>query len=177
MAAEPGTNRETADCNLACVWLVCIVAAMGGLLFGYDWVVIGGAKPFFEKYFQLGGGALSGWANSYALLGCLAGALIAGGASDRLGRKRLLVAAAFLFTVTSIGNALAPDFAAFVAWRICGGVAIGLASALSPMYIAEVAPAPMRSRLVAINQLTIQTVACTATTHPAGVHLAMQPTV
>ena len=155
MAAEPSAKGETADYNLAYVWLVCIVAAMGGLLFGYDWVVIGGAKPFFEEYFQLGTGALSGWANSCALLGCLAGALIAGVASDRLGRKRLLIAAAFLFTVTSIGNALAPDFAAFVAWRICGGVAIGMASALSPMYIAEVAPAPMRGRLVTINQLTI----------------------
>jgi sugar porter (SP) family MFS transporter len=148
-------NAETSAYNLPYVWLICIAAAMGGLLFGYDWVVIGGAKPFFEKYFQLGNEAASGWANSCALLGCLVGALIAGAASDRLGRKRLLIAAASLFAVTSVGNALAPDFAVFVAWRICGGVAIGLASALSPMYIAEVAPASMRGRLVAVNQLTI----------------------
>jgi sugar porter (SP) family MFS transporter len=157
MATELSTDSETAVYNLAYVWLICIVAAMGGLLFGYDWVVIGGAKPFFERYFELTSGIASGWANSCALLGCLAGALIAGAASDRFGRKRLLIASAFLFAVTSIANALAPSFTVFVAWRICGGVAIGLASALSPMYIAEVAPASMRGRLVAVNQLTIVT--------------------
>ncbi len=153
--AEPVTVHETAPCNLAYVWFVCSVAAMGGLLFGYDWVVIGGAKPFFEKYFELRSEVLSGWANSCALLGCLAGSLIAGAASDRFGRKRLLIAAAFLFAVTSIGNASAQELGTFVAWRLGGGVAIGLASALSPMYIAEVAPAALRGRLVAVNQLTI----------------------
>lgn len=157
MATEQSTDSETAVYNLGYVWLICIVAAMGGLLFGYDWVVIGGAKPFFERYFDLTSGGASGWANSCALLGCLAGALIAGAASDRFGRKRLLIASASLFAVTSIGNALAPSFSVFVVWRICGGVAIGLASVLSPMYIAEVAPASMRGRLVAINQLTIVT--------------------
>jgi sugar porter (SP) family MFS transporter len=128
---------------------------MGGLLFGYDWVVIGGAKPFFERYFQLSDPALKGWANSCALVGCLAGALLAGALSDRFGRKRLLILSALLFAVTSIGNGLAPTFAIFVAWRLAGGVAIGLASNLSPMYIAEVAPAEMRGKLVSVNQLTI----------------------
>ena len=75
--------------------------------------------------------------------------------SDRFGRKRLLIAAAILFAATSVGNALAPSFTIFVLWRMLGGVAIGLASNLSPMYIAEVAPAQMRGRLVSINQLTI----------------------
>ncbi len=137
------------------VWMICLVAALGGLLFGYDWVVIGGAKPFFERYFQLSGESAKGWANSCALLGCLAGALLAGALSDRFGRKRLLACAAILFAATSLGNALAPTFTIFVAWRIFGGVAIGLASCLSPMYIAEVAPSQLRGRLVSINQLTI----------------------
>lgn len=141
--------------NLVYVWMISLVAAMGGLLFGYDWVVIGGAKPFFEKYFQLDSGQLSGWANSCALLGCLAGSLISGVMSDRFGRKRLLVVSALLFAVSSVLTGWAGTFNEFVLWRIVGGVAIGMASNLSPMYIAEVAPARMRGRLVAINQLTI----------------------
>jgi sugar porter (SP) family MFS transporter len=141
--------------NLAYVWIVAFVAALGGLLFGWDWVVIGGAKPFFERYFQLKDPAVVGWVNSCALLGCLVGALVAGAGSDRLGRKRLLVFSAVLFAGTSIGNALAGILPVFVAWRILGGVAIGLASSLSPMYISEMAPAAMRGRLVSLNQLTI----------------------
>ena len=137
------------------VWLISGIAALGGLLFGYDFVVIGGAKPFFERYFELKDAATSGWANSCALIGCLIGALAAGALSDKFGRKRLLILSALLFIVTSLGNALASSFTVFVVWRILGGVAIGLASALSPMYIAEVAPAPMRGKLVLLNQLTI----------------------
>jgi len=141
--------------NYAYIWTISVVAALGGLLFGYDWVVIGGAKPFFERHFELTSEFARGWANSCALIGCLVGALIAGALSDRYGRKRLLIFSAFLFTITSVGNGLAPDFSAFIIWRMLGGIAIGLASNLSPMYIAEVAPAQMRGRLVAINQLTI----------------------
>jgi len=143
------------------VWLISIVGALGGLLFGYDFVVIGGAKPFFERFFGLTEATksswidLSGWANSCALVGCLFGALIAGALSDKFGRKRLLIVSALLFAITSIGNAVASTFTVFVIWRIFGGVAIGLASNLSPMYIAEVAPAQIRGRLVSINQLTI----------------------
>ncbi len=153
------TQTETsvlkADYNRGYVWLISIVAAMGGLLFGWDWVVIGGAKPFFQRYFELTSEAQIGWANSCALLGCLVGALIAGALSDKFGRKRLLIVAALLFTVTSLGDALAHNFTIFIAWRILGGVAIGLASNLSPMYIAEIAPAQIRGKLVSINQLTI----------------------
>ncbi len=141
--------------NMTFIWLVCLAAAMGGLLFGYDWVVIGGAKPFFERYFGLTSAALKGWANSCALIGCLVGAMVAGALSDKFGRKRLLIFSAALFVVTSVGNAFAPSFAVFVTWRMLGGVAIGLASNLSPMYIAEISPAEARGRLVAINQLTI----------------------
>jgi sugar porter (SP) family MFS transporter len=135
--------------------MISLVAALGGLLFGYDWVVIGGAKPFFERYFGLTSELAKGWANSCALLGCLVGAILAGALSDRFGRKHLLSLCAALFAMTSLGNALAPSFALFVFWRVLGGVAIGLASNLSPMYIAEVAPAPMRGLLVSINQLAI----------------------
>ncbi|MCL5279575.1 MAG: sugar porter family MFS transporter [Planctomycetes bacterium] len=148
-------SEERVRYNMAFIWLVCIAAAMGGLLFGYDWVVIGGAKPFFERYFGLTSAALKGWANSCALIGCLVGAMVAGALSDKFGRKRLLIFSAALFVVTSLGNALAPSFAVFVTWRMLGGVAIGLASNLSPMYIAELSPAEARGRLVAINQLTI----------------------
>jgi sugar porter (SP) family MFS transporter len=143
------------DINRRFVWLTAAAVALGGLLFGWDWVVIGGAKPFFESYFNLRDPALIGWANSCALIGCLVGALVAGMLSDKLGRKPLLIASALLFGVTSIGNALSPTFDIFITWRILGGVAIGLASSLSPMYISEIAPAKMRGRLVSINQLTI----------------------
>jgi len=154
-AVADARTELKAEYNLRYVWLISIVAAMGGLLFGWDWVVIGGAKPFFQRYFQLTSEAQIGWANSCALIGCLVGALIAGALSDRFGRKRLLIVAALLFALTSIGNALAGNFTIFIAWRIFGGVAIGLASNLSPMYIAEIAPAQIRGKLVAINQLTI----------------------
>ena len=144
-----------AKLNLGYIWLISCVAALGGLLFGYDWVVIGGAKPFFQRFFQLTSEAQIGWANSCALIGCLVGALVAGALSDKFGRKRLLILSAFLFAITSIGNGLAGNFSIFIFWRMLGGVAIGLASNLSPMYIAEIAPAQMRGKLVAINQLTI----------------------
>lgn len=145
----------TARFNLAYVWGISLVAAMGGLLFGYDWVVVGGAKPFFEESFGLTTAAEVGWANSCALAGCLAGSIVTGALSDRFGRKPLLVAAALLFAGSSVLTGWAGSFGAFVAWRITGGVAIGMASSLSPMYIAEVAPAHLRGRLVAVNQLTI----------------------
>ncbi len=154
-AVAAQTSELKAECNLRYVWLISIVAAMGGLLFGWDWVVIGGAKPFFQRYFELTSEAQIGWANSCALIGCLVGALVAGALSDSFGRKRLLIVAALLFALTSLGNAFAANFTIFITWRIFGGVAIGLASNLSPMYIAEVAPARIRGKLVAINQLTI----------------------
>lgn len=141
--------------NMGYVWAISFVAAMGGLLFGYDWVVIGGAKLFFEKYFRLQSEAQIGWANSCALLGCLLGSLTSGVLSDRFGRKKLLILSAFLFAISSVLTGWAFSFFAFICWRIVGGVAIGMASNISPMYIAEVAPAHMRGRLVSVNQLTI----------------------
>ncbi len=96
-----------------------------------------------------------GWANSCALIGCLGGSILSGALSERFGRKKLLILAALLFAISSVLTGWAFSFAAFVAWRIAGGVAIGIASNVSPTYIAEVSPAPWRGRLVTLNQLTI----------------------
>ena len=138
------------------LYFICAVSAMGGLLFGYDWVVIGGAKPFYELYFGISGSpVLQGVAMSTALVGCLIGAMVAGAAADRYGRKPLLMAAAVLFTVSAIATGLFNDFTMFNIARFIGGVGIGVASALSPMYIAEVSPTAIRGRMVSLNQMTI----------------------
>jgi len=142
--------------NKSYVFGISMVSAMGGLLFGYDWVVIGGAKPFYERFFDINNlPALQAWAMSSALIGCIAGALLSGMLSDRYGRKLPLIIAALLFTVSALGTGLVSDFNLFIVFRIVGGVGIGLASALSPMYIAEVAPANMRGGFVSLNQFTI----------------------
>jgi len=148
-------SQTQAGFNGAYVWLIAIVAAMGGLLFGYDWIVISGTDLFYEAHFHLTSSLEVGWAKSSALLGCLIGALVSGALSDWFGRKRLLILSALMFAVSSVATGLAGSFAVFVLWRIVGGAAIGFASNLSPMYIAEVAPARNRGRLVALNQLTI----------------------
>ena len=138
------------------LYFICLVSAMGGLLFGYDWVVIGGAKPFYELYFGIGGSPLlQGVAMTTALIGCLVGAMVAGAAADRYGRKPLLMTAAVLFTVSAIATGLFNDFTLFNIARFIGGVGIGVASALSPMYIAEVSPTEIRGRMVSLNQMTI----------------------
>ncbi|HLN55477.1 MAG TPA: sugar porter family MFS transporter [Bacteroidales bacterium] len=147
-----------ASYNLKYLISISLISAMGGLLFGYDWVVIGGAKPFYEPFFGISGHAfLQGWAMSCALVGCLAGAVLSGNLSDRFGRKRLLILSAALFIAASMGTGAAHTFTGFVLFRILGGVGIGLASNLSPMYIAEVTPGDVRGRFVSINQLTIVT--------------------
>lgn len=148
-------NNAQTHLKMGYVWTICLVAACGGLLFGYDWVVIGGAKPFYEAYFSITDPAQSGWAMSSALVGCVFGALASGWCADKFGRKIPLIIAAALFTLSAWGTALAGSFDLFVAWRIVGGLGIGLASALSPMYIAEISPAAQRGRFVAVNQLTI----------------------
>ena len=153
--ASPGTGAVTAKFDQAYLWTISLTAALGGLLFGYDWVVIGGAKPFYEPYFHLQNPSEQGWAMSCALVGCLMGAIGSGVLSERFGRKRMLILAALMFTASSLGTGMASSFHTFVIWRIAGGVAIGLASSLSPMYIAEIAPAHLRGKLVAVNQLTI----------------------
>ncbi|MEW6193575.1 MAG: sugar porter family MFS transporter [Bacteroidota bacterium] len=142
--------------NKSYIYAISLISAMGGLLFGYDWVVIGGAKPFYELYFGISTiPALQGWAMSCALVGCLLGAVISGMLNNRYGLKKLLILAAFIFIISSIGTGISNSLYQFVMWRIFGGVSIGLASNLSPMYIAEVSPAEYRGKFVTINQLTI----------------------
>ncbi|MFI3286019.1 MAG: sugar porter family MFS transporter [Rikenellaceae bacterium] len=138
------------------LFLISLVSAMGGLLFGYDWVVIGGAKPFYESFFDIvNSPSMQGWAMSSALLGCLVGAVISGVMSDKYGRKKMLIIAAFLFILSAVGTGAVSTFAPFILYRVLGGFAIGIASNLSPMYIAEIAPANMRGRFVSLNQMTI----------------------
>ncbi|WP_281501054.1 sugar porter family MFS transporter [Cellulophaga sp. F20128] len=142
--------------NYRFLFRVSLVTAMGGLLFGYDWVVIGGAKPFYETFFQISNTpSLQGWAMSCALIGCLVGAIFSGMLSDNYGRKRLLIIAALLFFISAIGTGASNSFNHFIFYRILGGVGIGLASNLSPMYIAEISPAKVRGKFVSLNQLTI----------------------
>ena len=144
------------ETNKGFIYFICLVSAMGGLLFGYDWVVIGGAKPFYELFFGISDSpVMQGVAMSTALVGCLIGAMVAGAAADRYGRKPLLTMAAILFTVSAIATGLFNDFTLFNIARLIGGMGIGVASALSPMYIAEVSPTAIRGRMVSLNQMTI----------------------
>ena len=169
--------------SLAYVTLLTVVAALGGLLFGYDTAVISGATGFLESYFELdrltleslpepvvrfgetflrldaadSRGFWKGWMTACALLGCAVGAGLAGFLSDRLGRKRVLVLSAIAFLVSAVGTALPWSFGAFVVFRIIGGLGIGAASIVSPMYIAEVSPAAVRGRMVSVNQFAIVT--------------------
>jgi SP family sugar porter-like MFS transporter len=173
------TNRI----NFSYVLFISLVSALGGLLFGYDWVVIGGAQPHYESYFidhsQLWAAAkagtasvryewLQGFAMSSALWGTLLGAMVSGWIADRFGRKKPLVVSAFLFTLSAIwvgsidqtwwfggDSPVFNGFGGFMTARIIGGIGIGLASMLSPLFIAEVSPSAYRGRLVSLNQLTI----------------------
>lgn len=138
------------------VYFICLVSAMGGLLFGYDWVVIGGAKPFYELFFGIADDPImQGVAMTSALVGCLVGAMVAGAMADKYGRKPLLIVSAVLFTVSAIATGVFNDFTLFNIARFVGGMGIGVASALAPMYIAEVSPAEIRGRMVSLNQMTI----------------------
>ncbi len=142
--------------NQRFIYFICIVSALGGLLFGYDWVVIGGAKPFYEVFYGIAGSpSQQGLAMSIALAGCLAGAMTCGWLADRTGRRPLLVISAFIFLVSAYATGAFDSFEAFLVARFVGGIAIGIASGLSPMYIAEVSPEHIRGKLVSLNQLTI----------------------
>jgi sugar porter (SP) family MFS transporter len=157
-AADLGPGDEPANVSsstMSMVWLAAGISALGGFLFGYDWVVIGGAKPFYEAAFALTAPSQQAWAVSCALIGCLIGAMGSGLLSNRCGRRPALLIAALVFAISSLGTALASGLPAFVAWRIAGGIAIGLASGLSPLYIAEIAPAGSRGSLVVLNQIAI----------------------
>lgn len=135
-------------------FLVSAVAALGGLMFGFDVAIISGAAPFVQEYFHLDELQL-GWGVSSLLVGCMFGAMFAGRLADAYGRKRTLLSIALVFGVTSVLTAAASDFRMFVAARFIGGLAVGAASMVSPLYIAETTPHSMRGRLVALNQLAI----------------------
>lgn len=136
------------------IYRISIIAALGGLLFGYDTAVIAGAIGFLQTKFELSA-AMTGWAASSAIWGCVVGAMIAGYASDRFGRKKILMATAILFAISAIGSALPNSLTQFVIARFIGGLGVGAASMLSPLYISEIAPAKNRGRLVTLYQLAI----------------------
>jgi sugar porter (SP) family MFS transporter len=137
-------------------WMLSMVAALGGLLFGYDTAVISGAIGYLRQFFDLSA-AETGWAASSALVGCIGGAAVAGELSDRFGRKRALQLSAALFTVSAVWSAIPANLTEFSVARMVGGVGVGMASLLSPLYIAEIAPAAIRGRLVSFNQFAIVT--------------------
>ncbi|MGB9601479.1 MAG: sugar porter family MFS transporter [Limisphaerales bacterium] len=140
--------------NKVYVIFICCIAALGGLLFGYDTAVIADAIGFLTIRFNLDP-TMKGWAASCILIGCMLGVIVAGFFSDKLGRKRTLALAGVLFFTSSAGAAIADRFWVFILFRIMAGVAVGVASLASPIYIAEVSPANLRGRLVSVNQLAI----------------------
>jgi SP family arabinose:H+ symporter-like MFS transporter len=147
-------NTRTGPSNKAVVYLAAAVAALGGLLFGYDTAVINGALVFLKRQLALSTAGAE-FAASSLLVGCALGAGVAGLLSDRFGRKWLLFSCAALFVLSSIGAAIPHTLAQFVTARFFGGIAIGVASMLAPLYIAEISPPAIRGRLVSLNQLAI----------------------
>ena len=146
--------KPSATLNVGYILLISLVAAFGGFLFGYDTAVVSGAIGFLTKQFNLSP-ELTGWAASSLLVGCMAGALLGGPIGDRFGRKPSLIFCAALFAVSSLASALPNALGPFAWARFAGGVAIGAASMLSPLYIAEIAPEKIRGTLVALYQLAI----------------------
>lgn len=140
--------------NFRYLLTISLVTALGGLLFGFDISVISGTIPFLQEVFQLDE-AMKGWVVSSALIGCILGASFSGRLGDRFGRKKVLLVTSILFAVSAVGSGVANSIPTFVTYRILGGLAVGGASVLAPMYIAEVSPAHLRGRMVSINQLTI----------------------
>ncbi len=136
------------------LFFVCGTAALGGLLFGFDTAVISGANLYIQPFFELSDWEF-GFVVSSMLLGCAVGALMAGIPSDRFGRKSVLMATAILFFISAVGSALSFTTPGFVFYRLVGGLAVGSASMLAPVYISEIAPAGVRGKMVSLNQLTI----------------------
>ena len=140
--------------NFRYLLTISLVTALGGLLFGFDISVISGTIPFLQEVFELDE-TMKGWVVSSALIGCILGASYAGRLGDRFGRKKVLLVVAVLFGISAIGSGISNSIPTFVSYRILGGLAVGGASVLAPMYIAEISPAHLRGRMVSINQLTI----------------------
>lgn len=136
------------------VFLISLIAAFGGLLFGFDIAIFSGTIPFIKPYYQLTDAQL-GWTGSSLYVGCIIGTLITGFFADRFGRKIPLIIAAGIFMVSSVLMGWSSGYSGLIFWRIIAGIGVGAASMLSPLYIAEVSPAAIRGRMVSINQLTI----------------------
>ena len=134
--------------------LAAVVAALGGLLFGFDTAVISGTIPYIQPYFQLNDISL-GWTVSSLLAGCILGVISAGKPGDIFGRKKTLMLSATLFLISALGSALSTMHLVFILFRLVGGFAVGIASMLSPMYISEISPASKRGQLVTLNQMAI----------------------
>jgi len=154
MSSHPTQPPPLAQTNRLYVWMIACVAAISGFLFGFDTAVINGALVFLRKQFALDS-LHTEIAASALLLGCLIGAACSGFSSDLLGRRKCLMGAALLFTASALGSAWAASFLSFSIARLAGGLAIGLASALTPVYISEIAPQRSRGQLVSLNQLAI----------------------
>jgi sugar porter (SP) family MFS transporter len=148
------TTTDRDQGSTAYLVLVCLVATLGGLLFGYDTGVISGAIESLTTRFALTD-FMKGWASGSVLIGCATGVLLVGPLSDRCGRKLAMFLAAAFFFASAIGTALPHDIGTFIAFRFLGGVGIGIASISTPMYIAEITPARIRGRMVAVNQIAI----------------------
>jgi len=148
---QPATAPPT---NWSYLVPICLVATLGGLLFGYDTGVISGAIEPLTAKFGLSD-AMKGWTSGCVLIGCAAGVLLVGPISDRFGRKLAMFLAAAMFLASAIGTALPNDVLTFILFRFLGGVGIGIASISTPMYIAEITPAHIRGRMVAVNQIAI----------------------
>ena len=133
---------------------MAVVAAIGGILFGYDTAVISGTTEFVKMQFNLSAGG-EGWYVGCALIGSIAGVLVAGTLSDYLGRKKTMLISAALFSISAIGCAICNSFDGLVVYRIIGGVGIGIVSIVSPIYISEVSPAKIRGTLVSLYQLAV----------------------
>ena len=145
------------DCksyNLRYLLSICGIAALGGLLFGYDTAVISGAVNPISRYFELTSFE-TGWAVSNVAIGCIVGALSSGWLAGKLGRKKALILSALLFTISAIGAAVAMSFSSFIVYRLIGGIAVGIASSVSPMYMSEVSPKNIRGRAVGMQNFAI----------------------
>ena len=149
-------NNEPSHVNFRYLALICVVASLGGLLFGFDTAVISGTVGMVEAQFGLSKLEV-GWFTSSALIGCILGAIMAGGLGDKYGRKPVLAVASLLFFLSALGSAIPPTFELLIPARMIGGIGVGMASVLSPLYISEFAPPKIRGRLVALYQLSIVT--------------------
>ncbi len=138
----------------AYILLISLIAAFGGLLFGFDIAIFSGTIPFIQPYYDLSESQL-GWTGSSLYVGCIIGTIITGYVTDHFGRKLPLIVAAGIFTISSLLMGFASSYTMLITWRIIAGIGVGAASMLSPLYIAEISPAKVRGRMVSINQLTV----------------------